>query len=200
MRISQLFGGALREAPADADLLSHQLLLRAGYLRPLAAGLFSLLPLGQRSVRKIEEILRQEIDAIGGQEVSLPVVLPGELWKQSGRWNAVDETLARFQDRHDRDLLLAMTHEEVVAVLALSESRSYRQLPRLLYQIQTKFRDELRPRGGLIRAREFVMKDSYSLDCDARGYSGSTSLITTPISALAPGSACRSSRCAVTPA
>jgi prolyl-tRNA synthetase len=169
MRVSQMFGETTRETPAEADTVSHQLLLRAGYVRPLAAGLFSYLPPAQRALRKIEQILREEMDALGGQEINMPVVLPAELWQQSGRWDAVDATLARFRDRRRHDLLLAMTHEEVVAALAHSEIHSYRQLPQIVYQIQTKFRDEARPRAGLIRAREFVMKDSYSLDRDEAG-------------------------------
>lgn len=169
MRVSRLFGETLREAPVDADVPSHQLLLRAGYVRQLAAGIFSYLPLAWRSLRKIEAIIREEIDAIGGQELSMPVVHPAELWQQTGRWQAIDETMARFQDRRGRDMLLAMTHEEVVADLARSELHSYRQLPQLIYQIQTKFRDEPRSRGGLIRTREFTMKDSYSLDRDEAG-------------------------------
>jgi prolyl-tRNA synthetase len=169
MRVSVLFGETLREAPADVDVVSHQLLLRAGYVRQLAAGIFSYLPLAQRALKKIEQVLREEMDAIGGQELCMPVVHPGELWQQSGRWTAIDESMIRFKDRKGRDLLLAMTHEEVVASLAASEVRSYRQLPQLVYQLQTKFRDEARPRGGLIRVREFVMKDSYSLDRDEAG-------------------------------
>ncbi len=169
MRVSRLFGTTLREAPSDVDIVSHQLLLRAGYVRQLAAGIFSYLPLAQRSLTKIEQILRQEMDAIGGQEINMPVVHPAELWQQSGRWSEIDETMARFVDRKGRDMLLAMTHEEVVASLAASDIYSYRQLPLLVYQIQTKFRDELRARGGLIRVREFVMKDSYSLDVDDEG-------------------------------
>jgi prolyl-tRNA synthetase len=162
-------GTTLREAPGDADIASHQLLVRAGYIRQLAAGIFSYLPLAQRSLLKIARILREELDAIGGQEVSLPVVHPAELWQATGRWHEIDDTMARFQDRRGRDMLLAMTHEEVVAAIASTEVRSYRQLPILVYQIQTKFRDELRSRGGLIRVREFLMKDSYSLDRDAEG-------------------------------
>ncbi len=169
MRVSNLFGLTLRELPADVDIASHQLLLRAGYVRQLAAGIFSLLPLAQRSMRKIEHILRQEIDAIGGQEVSMPVVHPAEIWQKSGRWDDIDDTMARFVDRRGRDMLLAMTHEEVVGELCVSEINSYRQMPALVYQLQTKFRDEPRARGGLIRVREFVMKDSYSLDTDNAG-------------------------------
>ena len=169
MRLTHLFGTTLREAPADADVVSHQLLVRAGYVRQLAAGIFSYLPLAQRSLLKIARILREELDAIGGQEVSLPVVHPAELWQATGRWYEIDETMARFADRRGRDMLLAMTHEEVVAQIASTEVKSYRQLPILVYQIQTKFRDELRSRGGLIRVREFLMKDSYSLDRDVEG-------------------------------
>lgn len=169
MRTSNLFGSTLREAPGEADIASHQLLLRAGYVRQLAAGIFCYLPLAQRSLLKIARILREELDAIGGQEVSLPVVHPAELWQATGRWYEIDETMARFQDRRGREMLLAMTHEEVVAQIASTEVRSYRQLPLLVYQIQTKFRDELRSRGGLIRVREFLMKDSYSLDRDHEG-------------------------------
>ena len=168
-RVSNLFGGTLRHTPAEADLESHALLLRAGYVRQLASGIFSLLPLGWRALRKIEQILREEMDRIGGQELSLPVVHPADLWRATGRWQEVDATLARFRDRRGRDLVLAMTHEEAVAFHSASEITSYRQLPALVYQVQTKFRDELRPRGGLIRVREFRMKDSYSLDRDQAG-------------------------------
>ncbi|MDA8395760.1 MAG: proline--tRNA ligase [Candidatus Dormibacteraeota bacterium] len=168
MRVSQLFGATLRAAPSD-ELFSHQLLLRAGYLQQLAAGIFSLLPLGVRSQERIRRILREELDAIGGQEVSMPVVQPADLWQRSGRWQQVDETLVRFQDRRGREMVVAMTHEEVVADLAASQVTSYRDLPRIVYQIQTKFRDEPRPRAGLIRTREFWMKDSYSLDRDPEG-------------------------------
>ena len=163
-RVSNLFGATLREAPGESDIESHSLLLRAGYVRQLATGIFSYLPLAWRSLRKIEQILREELDRIGGQELSLPVVHPAELWQQTRRWYDIDETMARFVDRRDRDMLLAMTHEEAVAYHSATEIHSYRQLPALVYQVQTKFRDELRARGGLIRVREFLMKDSYSLD------------------------------------
>ena len=169
MRVSKLFGKTHREAPADADNKSYEMLLRAGYVRQLAAGIFSYLHLAQRSLSKIEQILREEMDAIGAQEINMPVVHPGELWKKSGRWDAIDDSMVRFTDRRDRDLLLAMTHEEVVAILAASEIHSYKDLPLAVYQIQTKFRDEQRSRGGLIRTREFVMKDSYTLDIDKEG-------------------------------
>ena len=169
MRVSKFFGETLRDVPAEADTASHQMLLRAGYIRQLAAGIFSYLPLAQRSLRKVEQILREEMDAIGGQEVCMPVVHPAELWQQTGRWYDIDATMGRFKDRRDRDMVLAMTHEEVVADLSRSEIRSYRQLPQMIYHIQTKFRDEPRARGGLIRVREFVMKDSYTLDLNMAG-------------------------------
>jgi len=168
-RVSTLFGTTLREAPGETEIESHRLLLRAGYVRQLASGIYSYLPLAWRSLRKIEQILREELDRIGGQEMSMPVVHPAELWQATGRWQDIDETMARFVDRRGRDMLLAMTHEEAVAFHAAAEIRSYRQLPALVYQIQTKFRDELRSRGGLVRVREFLMKDSYSLDRDPEG-------------------------------
>ncbi len=169
MRVSTLFGQTLRDAPTEADTASYQMLLRAGYVRQLAAGLFSYLPLAQRSLRKIEDILREEMDAIGGQEMCMPVVHPAELWQQTGRWYQIGDTMGRLKDRKGRDLVLAMTHEEVVADLCRTEVRSYRQLPMMVYHIQTKFRDEPRARGGLVRTREFVMKDSYTLDLDEEG-------------------------------
>jgi len=168
MRLSQLFGRTLREAPAEAELVSHQLLLRAGMIRQLAAGIYSYLPLGWRALRKIEEIMRQEMDSIGGQEILLPVVHPAEIWQATGRYQAPTPgpALVRFRDRWGHDLVIAMTHEEVIADLLKSEVSSYRQLPFMVYQIQTKFRDEPRARGGLIRVREFVMKDAYSCHAD----------------------------------
>ncbi len=169
MRMSKLFGQTLRSAPAEAEVVSHQLLLRAGYVRPLASGIFSYLPLAYRSLKKIEAIVRDEMDAIGGQEISMPVVHPAELWKETGRWYGIGSEMGRFLDKSGRDMVLAMTHEEVVADLVRKEIQSYRQLPRLVYQIQTKWRDDPRPRAGLIRAREFTMKDSYSLDADLEG-------------------------------
>ena len=169
MRLSAFFGQTLREAPSESDSASSQMLVRAGYIRQLAAGLYSYLPLAHRSLRKIEQILREEMDAIGGQEMCMPVVHPATLWQQSGRWYEIGPEMARLQDRRGRDLVLAMTHEEVVTELCKTEIRSYRQLPQMVYHMQTKFRDEPRSRGGLIRVREFVMKDSYSLDIDAEG-------------------------------
>ncbi len=169
MRVSQLLGTTLREATREAELASHDLMLRAGYFRQLATGIFSQLHLGQRALTKIERVIREEMDAIGGVEISLPVVHPAEPWEKTGRYFDIDESLLRFRDRSDRRMVLAMTHEEIVATLAASEVSSYRQLPKLVYQIQTKFRDELRSRGGLIRVREFRMKDSYSLDSSWEG-------------------------------
>ncbi|MEM7734215.1 MAG: proline--tRNA ligase [Deinococcota bacterium] len=166
MRMTQLFFASLREVPADADTVSHQLLLRAGMVRQLAAGIFDYMPLGYRVKKKVEDIFREEMDAIDGQEVTLPVVHPAEVWQRSGRWDKIGSDMARFQDRHERDMCLAMTHEEAMADLASQVVRSYKQLPFMLYQIQTKFRDERRPRGGLIRVREFTMKDGYSFHAD----------------------------------
>jgi len=166
MRLSHLFGRTLREPPADAEMVSHQLMLRAGLVRPLAAGIYSYLPLGWRVLKKIEKIMREEMDAIGGQDMMMPVVHPAEIWQATGRWYEIGPAMLRFKDRANRDMVLAMTHEEVVAELARREINSYRQLPMMVYHIQTKFRDEPRSRGGLIRVREFTMKDAYSLDPD----------------------------------
>ncbi|MFQ6099729.1 MAG: proline--tRNA ligase [Anaerolineae bacterium] len=169
MRMSQLFGHTLRENPSDAELTSHQLALRTGLVRFLGAGLYSYLPLGWRVARKIEAILREEMDGIGAQEMLMPVMHPADLWKATGRWDSVGPALVRVRDRNGRDYALAMTHEEVVAELARREVLSYRDLPRAIYHIQTKVRDEPRPRGGLLRVREFRMKDAYSLDTDDDG-------------------------------
>ena len=169
MRMSHLFGRTLREAPGDVELPSHRLLLRAAMIRPLGAGIYSLLPLGWRVVRKVEQIIREEMNAIGGQEMLMPVVHPADIWRESGRYDQIGPEMSRFKDRGDRDMVLAMTHEEIVTDLARQEVNSYRQLPMLVYHIQTKWRDEPRSRGGLIRVREFTMKDSYSLDLDEAG-------------------------------
>lgn len=167
--MSRLFGETLREAPAGAETPGYRLLLRGAFIRQLGQGIYSYLPLAWRVMRKIEQILRDEMDAGGGLEMSMPIVHPGELWKKTGRYDAIGPEMARFSDRRDRPLVLAMTNEEVVASLAASEIRSWRQLPRLVYHIQLKFRDDPRPRAGLIRAREFTMKDAYSLDRDEAG-------------------------------
>jgi prolyl-tRNA synthetase len=169
MRLSNLFFASLRDDPAEAEMISHKLLVRAGYVRQLGAGIYTLLPLGHRVTRRIEQVIREEIDAIGGQEMEMPVVHPAELWRESGRYAKIGPELVRFQDRSGRDMVLAMTHEEVVADLLRDVVKSYRQLPAIVYHFQTKFRDEPRARGGLIRVREFVMKDSYSLDADEAG-------------------------------
>jgi prolyl-tRNA synthetase len=169
MKLSQLFGQTLREAPAEAEVVSHSLLMRAGFIRPLGAGIFSYLHLAKRSLHKIEAILRDEMDRIGGQEISMPVVQPADLWKETGRWFQIGSEMGRFGDRNEHDMVLAMTHEEVVADLVRHEIQSYKQLPRLVYHLQTKWRDDPRPRAGLIRVREFTMKDSYSLDADWEG-------------------------------
>src|ERR1700741_2859305 len=169
MRLSELFFATLRDDPGEAEMPSHRLLLRAGYLRQLGSGLYSLLPLGKRVSDRVEQVIREEIDAIGGQEMEMPVVHPAEIWKESGRYQKIGPELLRFKDRGDRDMVLAMTHEEVVALLLRDIVQSYRQLPMMVYHFQTKFRDEPRSRGGLIRVREFVMKDAYSCDRDDAG-------------------------------
>lgn len=169
MRMTQIFSTTLRDAPTDAEAASHQLLLRAGFIRPLAAGVFSYLPLARRALNRIEAIIREEMDAIGGQEVTMPVVHPASLWQETGRWYEIDAEMGRFKDRSGRDMVLGMTHEEVAADLARREIHSYRQLPVMLYQIQTKWRDDPRPRAGLVRAREFTMKDAYTFAADWEG-------------------------------
>src|SRR6187431_1369100 len=169
MRLSRLFFATLRDDPADAEMASHRLLVRGGYLRQLGSGIYSLLPLGFRVQQRIEQVIREELDAIGGQEMEMPVVHPADIWRESGRYDAIGPEMARFKDRAGRDMVLAMTHEEIVADLLRDVVRSYRQLPVMLYQFQTKFRDEPRSRGGLIRVREFTMKDAYSCDRDSAG-------------------------------
>jgi prolyl-tRNA synthetase len=164
MRLSKAFSTTLREEPAEAEIPSHKLLLRAGFIRQLGAGIFSYLPLARRAMTRIEDIMREEINAIGGQELTTAVVHPADVWQETGRWSQIGDEMARFKDRTGHDMVLAMTHEEVVTDLARREIQSYRQLPQLIYHIQTKFRDDPRPRAGLIRVREFTMLDSYSLD------------------------------------
>ncbi len=166
MLYSRLLIPTLKETPAEAEVVSHQLMLRAGLIRKLASGVYTWLPLGLRVLRKVERIVRQEMDAAGAQEILMPGVQPAELWQASGRWDHYGRELLRFQDRHDHHYCLAPTHEEVVTDLVRREVRSYRDLPLNLYQIQTKFRDEIRPRFGVMRAREFIMKDAYSFDVD----------------------------------
>jgi len=169
MRWSKSLIPTLKEDPADAEAISHRLMVRAGLVRQLAAGIYVYLPLGQRVMDKINAIIRAEINRIGGQEITMPVLHPAELWQQSGRWDAIGDEMFRLKDRYQRDLCLGMTHEEVVAWMAAHEVRSYRDLPQLWYQIQTKERDETRPKSGVLRTREFVMKDSYTLDRDMAG-------------------------------
>jgi prolyl-tRNA synthetase len=169
MRMSRLFSQTKRETPSEAEIPSHQLLIRAGFIRQLSAGIFSYLPLAYRSMKKIENIIRQEMMSIGGQEILMPVVHPADIWQETGRWYQIGTEMGRFTDKNNHDMVLSMTHEEVIASLVRDEIRSYRQLPQLLFHIQLKWRDDPRPRGGLIRAREFTMKDSYSLDADQTG-------------------------------
>lgn len=177
MRFSQLFGKTLRQPPAEADSMSHQLLARAGMVHQVAAGVYSYLPLGWRVLRKIEQIIREEMDGVGGQEMMLPVLQPFELWEQTGRYLSFGKTMFTLNDRRERKLCLGPTHEEVVTELVRHHVRSYRDLPLLIYQIQTKFRDEPRPRGGLLRVREFTMKDLYSFDVDEAGLDRSYQLM-----------------------
>lgn len=169
MRMSRLFSKTLREAPNGADCKGYEYLLRAGYIDQLATGIFSLLPLGFRSIQKISSIVREEMNALGAQEILMPVVNPGDLWKETGRFYSIDREMSRFKDRNDRDMCLAMTHEECATDLGRNIIDSYKRLPLLVYQLQTKWRDDPRPRAGLIRVREFTMKDSYSFDKDQEG-------------------------------
>ncbi|MFT6287034.1 MAG: prolyl-tRNA synthetase, partial [Alcanivorax sp.] len=162
MRTSNFLIATQKETPADAEVISHQLMLRAGLIRKLASGLYTWLPLGLRVLRKVEAIVREEMDRCGAQEVSMPVMQPAELWQESGRWEQYGPELLRLQDRHQRDFCLGPTHEEVITDLVRNEINSYKQLPLNLYQIQTKVRDEIRPRFGIMRSREFLMKDAYS--------------------------------------
>jgi len=169
MRTSQFLLTTLKEDPADAEIVSHQLMLRTGMIRQVAAGIYDWLPLGLRVLRKVETVVREEMNGSGAQEVLLPAVQPAELWQESGRWDDYGPELLRFNDRHQRDFCFGPTHEEIITALARTELKSYRQLPTNLYQIQTKFRDEIRPRFGVMRAREFIMKDAYSFDIDPSG-------------------------------
>ena len=169
MKRSRLFLPTVRDVPAEAEVISHQLMLRAGLIRRTAAGVYSYLPLGQRVMQKVSQIIREEMNRAGAQEVLLPALQPAELWQESGRWPVYGKELMRLQDRHGRDFCLGPTHEEVITDLVRRDVRSYRQLPLNLYQIQTKFRDEIRPRFGLMRGREFIMKDAYSFDGDDAG-------------------------------
>ena len=169
VRLSKAFVPTLKEAPADAQVASHKLLVRAGFIRQLGAGIYDYLPLARRSLAKIEAIVREEMDAVGGQEFFLPALHPAEIWKESGRWEVMGENMFRLKDRKGGDYGLGMTHEEIFTAIARDELRSYRQLPQVWYQIQTKFRDEPRPKSGLLRVRQFTMKDAYSFDVDRAG-------------------------------
>jgi len=169
MRYSRLFIPTLKDAPGDAEAVSHKLMIRGAFVRQLAAGLYIYLPLGQRVMDKIDRIIREEMNAIGGQEVTMPVLHPAEVWQQTGRWDSIGDEMFRLKDRGGRDMCLAMTHEEVMTWLAAHDLRSYRDLPQIWYQLQTKLRDEARPKSGILRTREFVMKDSYSFDRDEAG-------------------------------
>ncbi len=169
MRMSKMFSRTLREAPSAADSKGYEMLLRAGFIRQMGAGIFTLLPLGFRTTSKIENIIREEMDLIGGQEILMPVVNPADIWKETGRYYSIDKEMCRFSDRAKRDMVLAMTHEEDATAIARQEISSYKKLPQLVYQIQTKWRDDARPRAGLIRVREFTMKDSYSFDRNDEG-------------------------------
>ncbi|PQL19061.1 proline--tRNA ligase [Veillonella denticariosi JCM 15641] len=169
MLASKLYAPTLREVPADADVVSQQLMLRAGFIRKTASGLYSFLPLGWRSIKKIEAIVREEMDRANAQEIMMPILQPAEIWKDSGRWKAYGAEMMRIHDRHENEYCLGPTHEEMITTLVKNEINSYRQLPVNLYQIQSKFRDERRPRYGLMRSREFIMKDAYSFDIDEKG-------------------------------
>jgi len=169
MKLSQLFVPTLRETPAEAEAISHILMLRAGYVRQLAAGLYIYLPLAWRVMKRINVIIKEEMDAIGAQEISMPGLHPAEIWEKTGRWADIGDEMFRLKDRGGRDMCLGMTHEEIITWLASMEIRSYRNLPQMWYQIQTKFRDEARPKSGILRTREFIMKDSYSFDRDEKG-------------------------------
>jgi len=166
-RLSRLLAPTLREDPSDAEVASHRLMVRAGMIRQVARGIYDLLPLGLRAVRRVETIVREEMDRAGAQEILMPAVIPAELWRESGRWDQYGPELLRLRDRYERDFCFGPTHEEVVTDLVRREIRSYRELPKNLYQIQVKFRDEIRPRFGLMRGREFLMKDAYSFHVDA---------------------------------
>ena len=166
MKLSQYFLPTLKETPADAEIISHKLMLRAGMIRKVAAGIYTWLPLGLRVLKKVEKIIREEMNRAGALEILMPNIQPAELWQESKRWDAYGPLMLRMKDRHERDFCFGPTHEEVVTDLVRGELRSYKQLPVTFYQIQTKFRDEIRPRFGVLRAREFIMKDAYSFNVD----------------------------------
>jgi len=167
--MSELFAPTLKESPQEAEVVSHSYMIRAGMIRQLSSGIYTFLPLGMRVIEKISNIVREEMNLAGGQEILMPAMHPGELWKETGRWDIYGPELIRFKDRRERDFCLGPTHEEIITDLARREIKSYRQLPLMLFQIQTKFRDEIRPRFGIMRSREFIMKDLYSFDRDEAG-------------------------------
>ena len=169
MRMSNLLVPTLREVPSDAEIASHQLMMRAGYIRKLAAGIYSYLPLGLRCERKVEQIIREEMDRAGAQELLMPALLPAEAYQASGRWDVFGPSMFKMKDRYERDFCLGPTHEELFTQTVINEVRSYKEYPMTLYQIQTKYRDEGRPRFGVMRSREFVMKDAYSFDMTQEG-------------------------------
>ena len=172
MRVSKFYLSTLKEAPAEAEVLSQQLMLRAGLIKKLGSGLYTWMPLGLITLRKVEQIVREEMNRAGALELVMPVIQPAELWQETGRWDEMGPNMLRLKDRHERDFVVAPTHEEVITDIVRREIRSYRQLPVNFYQIQTKFRDEIRPRFGVMRAREFIMKDAYSFDVDEAGMMG----------------------------
>ena len=186
MKLSQLLVPTLKEDPSDAEVVSHRLLLRAGMIRQVARGIYDFLPLGLRAVRRVEAIVRDEMNRAGAQEILMPAVCPAELWQESGRWQRYGPELLRFKDRHERDFCFGPTHEEVVTDIVRREVRSYRQLPLNLYQIQVKFRDEVRPRFGLMRGREFLMKDGYSFHASEETAGASTRTCFRPILGSSP--------------
>ena len=158
MKATNLYAPTLRESPAEAEVISHKLMLRAGLIRKAAGGVYSYLPLGWRTIRKIQQIIREEMDAAGGQEIAMPIIQPSELWKESGRWEVYGDEMMRMKDRHGREFCLGPTHEEMITALVRDEVRSYKQLPLMLYQMANKYRDEIRPRFGLMRSREFILR------------------------------------------
>jgi prolyl-tRNA synthetase len=166
MKASQFFISTLKEAPSDAEIVSHKLMMRAGLIKRLGAGIYNYMPMGLRVIRKVEHIIREEMNRAGAIELLMPIVQPAELWQETGRWDKMGPELLRVKDRHDRDFVIQPTSEEVITDIARQELRSYRQLPKNFYHIQTKFRDERRPRFGVMRGREFTMKDAYSFDRD----------------------------------
>ncbi len=200
MRWSRYPIATVKEVPSEAEVISHQLMLRAGLIRRLAAGIYTWTTFGLRSLRKVEQIIREEMDRAGAHEVLMPAVQPAELWQESGRWDKYGPELLRLNDRHQRAFVIGPTHEEVITDFARRELKSYRQLPVNFYQIQTKFRDEIRPRFGVMRGREFIMKDAYSFHADAASLRTATPRCATPIRACSPAWVSSSARCRPTPA